>query len=126
VPTWIDAARASFDRVPVDALRRAPVDSWENVALKYYWKQMGKHALTLARWGGEHNDRTVLERASALMETMLASWPDAPLEIHRDLGIVYQQLRRDDAMRREFEAYLKAAPLSDPAVPAIREILGRK
>ena len=126
VSMWIDAARASFDRVPVDALRRAPVDSWENVALKYYWKQMGKHALTLARWGGEHNDRTVLERASALMETMLASWPDAPLEIHRDLGIVYQQLRRDDAMRREFEAYLRAAPLSDPAAPAIREILGRK
>ncbi len=123
--TWIDSARASFDRVPVDALRRAPLDSWENVALKYYWKQMGKHALSLARWGGEHADRTALERASALMETMLAGWPDAPLEIHRNLGIVYQQLGRDDAMRREFEAYLKSAPINDPSVPAIREILGR-
>jgi hypothetical protein len=101
------------------------VDSWENVALKYYWKQMGKHALSLARWGGEHADRTALERASALMETMLAGWPDAPLEIHRNLGIVYQQLGRDDAMRREFEAYLKSAPINDPSVPAIREILGR-
>ena len=125
VPTWIDAAHASFDRVPVDALRRAPVDSWENVALKYYWKQMGKHALSLARWGGLHSDRDVLERASALMETMLAGWRDAPHELHRDLGIVYQQLARDDAMRREFEVYLRGAPPSDPAVPAIREILER-
>jgi dolichyl-phosphate-mannose-protein mannosyltransferase len=130
VTTWIDAARASFDRVPLDALRQAPVDSWENVALKYYWKQMGKHALSLARWGGEHGDRTALKRAAALMETMLASWPEAPAEIHRDLGIVYQQLAPDDAsllvpMRREFEAYLRNAPISDPSVPAIREILTR-
>ena len=124
VNLW-DDARASFDRVPVDALRRAPVDSWENVALKYYWKQMGKHALSLARWGGERGDRTALERASGLMETMLAGWPGAPLEIHRNLGIVYQQLGRDDAMRREFETYLRSAALSDPSVPAIREILGR-
>lgn len=129
VTSWIDSARASFDRVPLDALRRAPLDSWENVALKYYWKQVGKHALSLARWGGEHGDRTALSRASALMEAMLAGWPEVPLEIHRDLGIVYQQLAQHDSsllipMRREFEAYLRAAPPGDPSVPAIRQILG--
>ncbi len=128
VTTWIDSARASFDRVPVDALRRAPVDSWENVALKYHWKQMGKHALSLARWGGEHGDQAALRRAATLMETMLAGWPEAPHELHRDLGIVYQQLVPSDPslqipMRREFEAYLRDAPVSDPSVPAIRQIL---
>jgi len=128
VTTWIDSARTSFDRVPLDALRQAPVDSWENVALKYYWKQVGKHALSLARWGGEDGDRAALTRASAMMEAMIAGWPEAPTEIHRDLGIVYQQLARDDAsllipMRREFEAYLRNAPVSDPSVPAIRQIL---
>ena len=131
VTSWIDSARASFDRVPLDALRQAPVDSWENVALKLNWKQMGKHALSLARWGAEHGDRTALTRASVLMETMLARWPEAPAEIHRDLGIVYQQLARDDAallvpMRREFEAYLRNAPVGDPSVPAIRQILGQQ
>lgn len=128
VTTWIGAARRSFDGVPIEALRHAPVDSWENVALKYYWKQVGKHAISLARWGGEHADRTALERAAEVMETMLAGWPEAPAEIHRDLGIVYQQLARGDAsllvpMRREFEAYLRNAPASDPSVPAIRQIL---
>jgi len=126
--TWIDSARTSFDRVPIDALRQAPVDSWENVALKYYWKQMGKHSLSLARWGGEHGDQAALRRAATLMETMLAGWPDAPYELHRNLGIVYQQLARSDPslqipMRREFEAYLRNAPASDPSIPAIRQIL---
>jgi hypothetical protein len=125
---WIDQARDSFNRVNVDALRRTPEDSWEHVALKYYWKQMGKHALSLGRWGGDHDNSTALRRAAQVMEAMLAGWPEAPHELHRDLGIVYQQLARTDpsfvtAMRREFEAYLKDAPVTDPNVPAIRQIL---
>jgi hypothetical protein len=125
---WIDQARDSFNRVNVDALRRTPEDSWEHVALKYYWKQMGKHALSLGRWGGDHDNSTALRRAAEVMEAMLSGWPEAPHELHRDLGIVYQQLARTDpsvvtAMRREFEAYLRDAPASDPNVPAIRQIL---
>ena len=93
---WIDQARDSFSHVNVEALRRTPEDSWEHVALKYYWKQMGKHALSLARWGGDHDNPTALRRAAEVMEAMLAHWPEAPHELHRDLGIVYQQLARTD------------------------------
>jgi hypothetical protein len=125
---WIDRGRASFGSVNVDALRQAPDESWEHVALKYFWKQMGKHALSLGRWGGEHDNQTALRRAAEIMEIMLAQWPEAPHDLHRDLGITYQRLARTDPsllvrMRQEFEAYLRDAPPSDPSVPAIRQIL---
>jgi hypothetical protein len=126
---WIESARSSFARVDVEALRRHPPDSWEQVALKYYWKQMGKHALSLARWGEGHNsNRVALGRAAELMEAALAGWPEAPHQLHRDLGVVYQQLARYDPsllnrMRREFETYLKDAPPDDPTIPLIRQIL---
>jgi hypothetical protein len=126
---WIESTRSSFGRVNIEALRRHPADSWEQVALKYYWKQMGKHALSLARWGGQHDeDRAALTHAAELMEGMLARWPEAPHELHRDLGVVYQQLARYDPslltrMRREFEMYLTDAPATDPSVPMIRQIL---
>jgi hypothetical protein len=126
---WIEAARSSFGRVDIEALRRHPPDSWEQVALKYYWKQMGKHALSLARWAEQHDDdRTALGRSAELMEAMLAGWPEVPQQLHRDLGVVYRQLARYDPsllnrMRREFETYLKDAPAADPSVPMIRQIL---
>jgi len=129
VTAWMDSARSSFARVDVESLRRHPPDSWEREALKYYWKQTGKHAISVARWGGEHDeDRGALTRAAELMEGMLARWPEAPHQLHRDLGVVYQQLARYDPslltrMRREFEMYLKDAPATDPGVPMIRQIL---
>jgi dolichyl-phosphate-mannose-protein mannosyltransferase len=127
---WIARGRDSFAGVNLDALRRTPEESWEHVALKYFWKQMGKHALSLGRWGGEHGNEPALRRAAEVMEIMLAQWPEAPHTLHRDLGITYQQLAQTDPsllvpMRREFEAYLRDAPLSDPSVPAIRQILER-
>ena len=55
---------------------------------------------------------------------MAGSAPRAPSRS----GITYQQLAQTNPsllvpMRREFEAYLRDAPLSDPSVPAIRQIL---
>ncbi len=95
--TWIDSARASFDRVPIDALRQAPVDSWEHVALKYFWKQMGKHALSLADGAARHGDRAALTRAVRVDGNRC--WRTGPKRLTNFIaisGIVYQQLAPSD------------------------------
>jgi hypothetical protein len=125
---WVESARASFARVDPEALARHSRESWEWLTLRYYWKQVGKHALALARRAGERDDRAALERARVLMEDVLARSPEAPHDLHRDLGIVYFQLSSYDPslthrMRQEFETYLRWIPPAHPDVPKIRQIL---
>jgi hypothetical protein len=125
---WVESARASFARVDPEALARHSRESWEWLTLRYYWKQVGKHALALARRAGERDDRAALERARVLMEDVLARSPEAPHDLHRDLGIVYLQLSSYDPslthrMRLEFETYLRWIPPAHPDVPKIRQIL---
>jgi hypothetical protein len=126
--SWMLSARASFARVDPEALARHSRESWEWLTLRYYWKQVGKHALTLARRAGDRDDRAALERAGALMADVLARSPEAPHDLHRDLGIVYLQLSSYDPsltprMRQEFEIYLKGIPSTHPDVPRIRQVL---
>lgn len=126
---WIEAARSGFARVDPDGLARHSRESWEWTTLRYYWKQVGKHALSLAHWAAEHDvNRTALDRAAALMEDVLARWPEVPHELHRDLGVVYLQLAGYDPsfknrMREQFEIYLADAPPTSPDVPRIRRLL---
>ena len=98
------AGARQFRGVNVDALRRTPEESWEHVALKYFWKQMGKHALSLGRWGGEHGNETALRRAAEVMEIMLAQWPKRPTRFIAISGIIYQQLAQHQSVAARADA----------------------
>jgi len=129
--SWMESSRTSLALLDPALLQRYPVDSWEHVVQSYYWKQTGKHGLSLALWAQHHgNDRRALERSATVIEGLLANDPSAPYSLHRDLGAVYQQLSAYDPafqiqMRQQLETYLRLAPPMDPGLPAVRQILGR-
>ena len=126
---WIDSARSSFSGVDATALGRYPEDSWERLSLMYYWRQVGKHAVGLAQWGAHHrDDRIALNRSAELMEAMLTQSPEAPKELHVELGVVYLELANYDPSlkgraRQELETFLQEAPVSDQEVPEVRQLL---
>jgi peroxiredoxin len=69
--------------------------------------------VALYREGAAHNKKDLLERANAKFESALAAAPNDYEVMFAD-GMVLANLKEDDKAKSRFEAYVKAAPETNP------------
>ncbi len=130
VEGWIRDSEAALPKIAFGEEARPP-GSWESIAWGDDWavrERRGLHLMALA--GADPARRAYLASAAAIFQDLVATEPDPPPQLYKDLAqaIGRQGLASPEDRARAAEAwrrYLRVAPVDDPQRPGIEKELAR-
>jgi hypothetical protein len=130
IDAFVEESAAALPQIDFAGQARPP-GSWEEVVWNDYWAARERRAADLITMAGHDVARRPrLAMAAAILEDILRSDPQAPALVYKALAIADGRIGLDTAEQRSRTAeawrqYLRAAPRSDPQLPAIERELQR-
>ena len=130
IDEWLARSEEAVPRIDFTGQAHPP-GSWEDIVWSDYWETRQARAAHLIEIVGKSASlRRYLDVAVGILQGIVDENPAVPAHVYRNLATAIGRAgittpEQKEAAARAWEGYLRAAPRTDPQLPAIREEVAR-